>query len=91
MTQTTAQPLSTAALSSLARQAGSPSAASFSGMSSRENSSHGSEAAKMADSFLSVKRVSGRWQRATGEDAVHAVTGERFDDLAQRLLPPAPE
>lgn len=32
-----------------------------------------------------------RWQRATGEDAVHAVTGERFDDLAQRLLPPAAE
>ena len=29
-----------------------------------------------------------RWQRATGQDAVHAMTGERFDDLAQRLLPP---
>lgn len=27
-----------------------------------------------------------RWQAITGRDAVHAGTGQRFDDLAQRLL-----
>ena len=43
-----------------ARHVGSPSAASFSGISSRENSNHGSDAAKMAESFFKVKRVSGR-------------------------------
>lgn len=27
-----------------------------------------------------------RWQTTTGKDAVHSVTGQRFDDLAQRQL-----
>jgi hypothetical protein len=29
-----------------------------------------------------------RWQAITGRDAIHVETGQRFDDLEQRLLPP---
>jgi DNA modification methylase len=28
-----------------------------------------------------------RWQAITGRDAIHLATGQRFDDMAQRLLP----
>jgi DNA modification methylase len=27
-----------------------------------------------------------RWQAITGRDAIHVATGQRFDDMAQRLL-----